>query len=232
VGFALTKLNRNDEAYTMLTSVVTRRRAMFGDNHWFTGDALEKLAGVELNRGRLVEAESLGTIGLRIRRAVYGDRSVPVAGHLQNMAVYREMQNDTLGAVAPLRESFRTFSALRAANDRNVLLAQRWLAHDLCATGSVTEGDSLIRAAVALSPLDSTQAVPYRLRATMGYCLARQQRFAEAEPLLLQAQRVLNTFSTTALTVRTALVDMLVSLYRSWGRPADAAAWSARRPAQ
>ncbi|WP_053333544.1 serine/threonine-protein kinase [Gemmatimonas phototrophica] len=230
VGFALVKLNRNDEAYTLLTNVVARRKAMFGDNHWFTGDALEKLAGVELNRGRLVEAESLGTIGLRIRRTVYGDRSVPVAGHLQNMAVYREMQNDTLGSIAPLRESFRTFSALRAPNDRNVLLAQRWLAHNLCATGAIAEGDSLLRAGVALSPLDSTQPVPYRLRASLGDCLARQRKFAEAEPLLLEAQRVLNGFPTTSTILRTALVDMLVALYQGWGRAADAAAWSARRP--
>lgn len=231
IGFALAKMDRNDEAYTMLTDVVARSRAMVGDNHWFTGDVQEKLALAELNRGRVAQAESLGTIGLRIRRAVYGDRSTAVAGQLQNMAFYREVQNDTLGSIAPLRESLRTFSALRPANDLNVILTQRWLGHNLCATGSIAEGDSLLRVAMAAAPLDSTKPAPYRVRASMGSCLTRQRKFAEAEPLLLEAQRVLFGFPTTAPSVRTALVDMLVALYESWGRAGDAAAWKARRSA-
>lgn len=58
-----------------------------------------------------------------------------------------------------------------------------------------------------------------------GHCLAKLDRYAEAEPLLLEGQRVLNeTFDETDERTQ-AVVRWLVQLYDAWGRPDQAARW-------
>jgi len=229
IGFALSKQNKFDEAESILADVVARRRTKYGNAHWSTGDAIEKLASVVFGRGRITKAESLSAEGLAIRRTVYGPRSMPVAGQLQNMAFFREALNDTLGAVPLLRESLGILSELRPSNDRNVVVAQRLLGVDLCTTGAVAEGDSLLRRAMASTPPDPAQPLPHRIRASLGYCLVRAHRYAEAEPLLLQAEMALGAIPNAPPAHRAQVLTALVGLYERWGKPTEAQAWKARK---
>ena len=229
IGWALQKQGKFDEAEPILRDVVARRRARFGDKHFTVGDAMEKLAAVVFGRGNPALAESLSVAGLDIRRTVYGPRTPQVAGQLQNVSFFREAQGDTSGATPWVRESYDIYRALRPPQDPAVLNAQRLLAIDLCATEALAEGDSLIRAAIAQSPLDSAQVLPYRLRGAWGFCLTRQRRFAEAEAPLLLAESGLRALLPGAARHRATVVTWLVHLYEQWGKPEQAAEWKGRQ---
>ncbi len=226
IGWAVQKQGRFAEADSILQHVLARRRALFGAENWMVGDAYEKLTAVAMGRGKPAEAESLAVLALNIRRKVYGPRSPQVAFQLLNVAALSEMRGDTTAAIPTYRDAL-SILATRPPTDLNVITARRLLALDLCATGAVAEGDSLIRATIESVPLDTTRALPYRVRGVLGYCLTRAQRFAEAEPLLLQAETRLGAMPG-ATPHRELMVRWLVNLYEAWGNAGQAAAWKER----
>jgi tetratricopeptide (TPR) repeat protein len=227
LGWAIQKQARFDEAETVLTDVLARRRALFGNEHWSVGDSYDVLAAVALGRGKGAQAESLSVQSLEIRRKVYGPKSAQAAFQLVNVAVFKEARGDTSGAIPLLREAL-AIHAPRPPSDLNVIGAQRLLAIDLCATGAIAEGDSVIRAAIERVPLDSTRTAPYSVRSALGFCLTRARRFAEAEPVLLQAESRLRAPIPGAPRFRQVTLAWLVSLYEQWGNAAQAAVWKER----
>ena len=228
MGWSLAKQEKFDEAEPVLKDVLARRRTRYGENHWSVGDSYEKLAAVALGRHNLAQAESLSRSGLALRRTVYGAKAPQVTSQLITVAHLRELQNDTIGAIVLIRESLAIAQATRPATDLDVITAQRYLAVDLCATGATAEGDSVIRAAIAHGPTDSTQALTHRLRGILGICLARQKRFAEGEALLLQAESGLRALLPASAAFRTIVINWLVSLYEQWGKAVEAAQWRAK----
>lgn len=227
LGWALQKQGRFDEADTVLTDALTRRRALFGEQHWSVGDTYEKMAAVALGRGRPILAESLAVLGLEIRRSVYGPGSANAGIQLLNVAAVVEARGDTGRAIPLIRESLAIL-ATRPPTDPMVVSAQRLLAIDLCATGEFARGDSLIRSTVERLPPDSTQTMPYRVRAALGFCLLRAGRYAEAEPVLLEAEAGLRRLSAIGAPHWRVTVTWLVDLYQRWGRPDQVSLWTAQ----
>jgi tetratricopeptide (TPR) repeat protein len=226
LGFALGRQDRLDEAETILSDVLARRTRLFGEKDWSVGDTYEKLTPIAFGKHQPERAESLATKALEIRRAVYGAKSPQAGRQLQNIAFVREARGDTAGAVSYLRESVALIRARRPASDAGVLDAERMLSIDLCATGAVAEGDSLIRAAIRLAPADSTDYIPARLRTALGICLTEARRFPEAEPVLLEAERQLRALAGGSRSPSHKLaVTWLASLYEQWGKAEKAAEW-------
>ena len=231
LAWSLQKHGQLGEAESIMTDVLVRRRALFGENNAAVGDAYEKLAPILLARGKLAAADSLALLALEIRRTAFGAKSPQVAAQLLNVAFMREQRGDTSGALPPLRESLAISAGIRPPADPTVIATQRWLAHDLCVTGSAGEGDSVIRAAVAALPADSTQVMTHRVRSVAGLCLVKQRRFADAEPLLLRAEAGLGSLPAAAGAerFRVLVAGWLAELYQLWGKPAEAAAWRVKR---
>ena len=169
-------------------------------------------------------------MGLAIRKSVYGPRSALSADGLADLAFIVELRGDTTRAIPLFREALANLTALRPPSDLGVIKNQRWLAVDLCATGAAAEGDSLIRRAIAETPADSTSAAGYRLHSSLGFCLTRQRRFAEAEPLLLDAVKGLAALPGSRLTRESwsQAARWLGETYQGLGRASEAAAWLAR----
>jgi hypothetical protein len=83
---------------------------------------------------------------------------------------------------------------------------------------------------MAASPPDSTRALPWRTRGAIGFCLTRQGKYAEAEPLLLQAEASLRMIPNTNPLHLNREIARLADLYRRWGKPEQAEAWKAKLP--
>lgn len=231
LGAALTQRGSLTDADTLLQRVATARTALHGPQHWTVGDAQEKLALVRALQGDDRAADSLVTLGLAIRRAVYGARSLPVALQLPAVASMREVQGDTLAAIALLRESLDLLTEMRRGDgDPTVVATQRQLAQDLCSTGSAREGETLARAVTARLGPAMPPVTQHRARATLGHCLQRLGRHADAEPLLLEAARGFDAIPPPLTGLRLPTVAAwLEQLYLATGRSAEAAAWRARR---
>jgi len=189
LGWAIFKQNRLDEADTYLREVIKKWIAFAGPRHWAVGDASEKLAAVMRTKGNDAEYVSLSDFGLSIRKEVYGERSIQAAQQLPNVAMAREIQGDTIAAIARLREALGILRPLRPATDAFVLNTEWLLAVDLCTGAGVAEGEALARSAFGAVPYDSTQLLPLRLRAGVGYCLLRAGNREAALPLLEEASR-------------------------------------------
>ncbi|MEP6766104.1 MAG: tetratricopeptide repeat protein, partial [Gemmatimonadaceae bacterium] len=189
LGWAIFKQDRLDEADTYLREVIQRWIAFAGPRHWAVGDASEKLAAVLRTKGNNAEWVSLSDFGLAIRREVYGKSSLQAAQQLPNVAMAREFQGDTVAAIPLLREALNILHPMRPANDAFVLNSEWLLAVDLCTGTAVVEGEALARSSARAVPFDSTQLLPLRLRAGVGYCLLRAGNREAALPLLEDANR-------------------------------------------
>ncbi|WP_411281088.1 tetratricopeptide repeat protein [Gemmatimonas sp.] len=189
LGWAIFRQNRLDEADSILRAVIKKWTAFAGPRHWAVGDASEKLAAVMRSKGNNAEYVSLSDLGLSIRQAVYGERSLQAAQQLPNVAMAREIQGDTIAAIARLREALAILRPLRPATDAFVLNTEWLLAVDLCSGTGVAEGEALARSASRAVPFDSTQLLALRLRAGVGYCLLRAGDRESALPLLEDAYR-------------------------------------------
>jgi hypothetical protein len=67
----------------------------------------------------------------------------------------------------------------------------------------------------------------------VGECLVGQQKYAEAEPLLIESYQGLKqrekTIPTGLRVNLTDALDRLVQLYAAWGKPEEAAKWRQAR---
>jgi non-specific serine/threonine protein kinase/serine/threonine-protein kinase len=228
LGRVLERQDRFREADSVLADVLRRRRALFGDEHWSVGDTYTKLSLVSLGLGKAARAESLASMGLAIARKVYGPTAPPTVPPLSAVALAVEARGDTSAAIPIVREALAVMAS-RAPTDVGVIAMRRALAIDLCATGAVAQGDSLIRATIAQAKLDSTTNDAFRVRAAFGYCLSMGTGFEDAERELLAAEAGLLRVGPVERRFRAPVVAWLVSLYERWGKPEQAAAWRAKR---
>jgi hypothetical protein len=63
------------------------------------------------------------------------------------------------------------------------------------------------------------------MRSLLGNCLAKQRRFTDAEPLLLQGYHGLNQAKDTLPERLREALERLVQLYTTWGQKAKAEEW-------
>ena len=92
------------------------------------------------------------------------------------------------------------------------------------------EAEQVLRQCLAISSSALT-AGHWRIghaKSPLGESLARQSRFDEAEPFLLEGYLEMNASPLAwKLRVRQA-AERLVALYEAWGKPEQAAEWRAK----
>ena len=64
----------------------------------------------------------------------------------------------------------------------------------------------------------------------LGECLAGQERYAEAEPLLLDAYPRIEGSLTDSLSAKRACLESIIKLYEGWGNADKAAEWRDQLP--
>jgi tetratricopeptide (TPR) repeat protein len=228
LSLSIARQGRTEQADSILADVLVGRRSRFGDAHWSVGDTYAKQADVAAMRGDFACADSFMVRALAVAEKVYGPRGLPVLGMRLSRATHAEWRGDTTAAVALLREPADVVAA-RPPTDLPRLNVQRQFATNLCATGAVAQGDSLLRDIVAAMPVDGVRDMPYRLRGALGYCRLRAGRFPESEALLLEAERGLAGFQPAFARTHGIVVSWLVSLYEQWGKPEQVARWRGAR---
>ena len=227
LAIALYEAGDLDAAEDRYRQSLTGFRAAFGDRHPTTGRALNDLAALRFQQGRVAEAEALFEQALAIRREPDA-APADLAETLNNLAAVRA-RSDPEGAEALFREALAIRRRHFGPGHVMVANTQQHLARLLRRQGRAAEalplaGDALAAMRDNLLPGDWRISV---VETVVGGCLADLGRRAEAEPLLLGAYENLSrSTGPTAGATRQAL-EQLVALYEAWGRPERAAEYRA-----
>jgi hypothetical protein len=92
------------------------------------------------------------------------------------------------------------------------------------------EAEAVLRDCLAIHQQKEPDAwTTFNMQSLLGGALASQQKYAEAEPLLLQGYQGMKEretkFPAASKMYLTMSLERLVQLYEAWGKPDDAAKW-------
>ncbi|MCI0435939.1 MAG: serine/threonine-protein kinase [Gemmatimonadetes bacterium] len=204
-------------------------REIYGEQHVAVAQSLADLAGMVQRQGRLDEAAVLFRDAADRFSLVRGDADVSTAVVFSNLAWTEYLRRRLVEAEALYRRSVPVLDSAWAGSGRasstlvdfaTVLLEQ----------GEFEEAEAYARRAweQALANRPPNHVDVIRSQRTLGACLINLRRFAEAEPILLDAhQKLLDGWGATSpFTISSA--QALVRLYELWGRRPDADRYRAR----
>ena len=231
-----------DGAEVLLQQCLALNRQLRGETHPNTTMTQHDLALIAASRGDFRAAERSFRTVIQRQRETLGERHPVVAMMLNNLAFAlsnqdrhreaAEVLDDALGiartAFGPQHQLVAIYTINRAA----VSIAQ----------GQADRAEPLLRAALSVRG-SAPKLVPSRRRllpehdwsvaavkSLLGEALVAQQRYAEAEPLLLEAWRELEQTPGGTHGVRQHTLSRLASLYKAWGKPDLAARYRAQLP--
>lgn len=221
-------------AEPLLRQSVEISRQVLGDAHPNVGSAQSNLGLVVAERGDHAAAEALFRQALAVRRRALGDRHPGLAVNLNNLAYSLREQKKYDEAVAALEEAVAL--ALPTAGDESPAVAhyRTNLARVHLARGDAAAAEPLLRRSLAVRQRafgDDDWRVG-QTKSLLGASLTALARYAEAETLLLDAQRVLKDVPGAQGREARATVTRLQTLYDSRNRAQSSSPASGRRSAQ
>jgi serine/threonine-protein kinase len=218
-----------DGAETLLRQSLDEFKALPAGERWELGAALTALGDILNLKGQLAESEQLLRQGADLYRRLLDANSPYLARNLEVQAQLFLQKVDITGATTAIEEASAILKRVVPEKHPLRLVTSITQALVLNKAGHSSEAEVMLRAAVDQFP----SAFPkgnYRVAlasGALGECLATKQKYDEAEPLLLESYRSLQT-SQGAHHPRTAIaLRRLIALYESWQKPELAAQYRA-----
>jgi tetratricopeptide (TPR) repeat protein len=218
-----------DQAEAAFTKAVSTQRRVLGESHPDTLRSMHDLGLLYRAEGKNAQAEELLVQVLDYRRRALGPEHPDTLRSMSDLgAVYHRADKDELAE--PLL--MKTFEARRRALGPNpdTWDTLGWLAEVELQQQKYVDAERLLREAVGTT----AKTIPdiwnrYYFQNLLGASLAGQQRFAEAEPLLVSGQEGMVQRAATVPADSLSLVvqagQRIVQLYERWGRLEKAAEW-------
>jgi eukaryotic-like serine/threonine-protein kinase len=212
------------EAIPLMQESLELRRAIHPERHSAVAASLSDL-GLAMESVDPLAADSLLAQSVAILQVIHGRPDAVLLTTMNNLAALRRDRGDFAGA-EPL---YRQVLAIRRELYPEQRVAEAFSLYGLgvvlAETGRAPEGEARLEEALAImgEETPTSQLLPL-VRAGIGHARARQGRYAAAESVLVSAWREIRASALpTGERVRT--LGRLVSLYESWGRPAQAASY-------
>jgi tetratricopeptide (TPR) repeat protein len=205
-------------ALSLMTEGLALRRALYGDLHSLTAASLSDLALVTESVDPLA-ADSLMREALGILETLHGRRHATTLAIMNNLAGLRRDRGAHAEAVPLYREVLALRRELYPTEERTHAYALYGLGLTLAESGEAAEGERHLRDAQHILRRSETPGSPLLslTRAALGYAIARQHRFAEAEPILTGAYREIRDAALSRREQANAARRVLW-LYQAWGR--------------
>jgi serine/threonine-protein kinase len=209
-------------ALPRMREAVMLNRAVHGENHTATARSLSDLA-LATERVDPMAADSLMQEALAIMEAVHGIRHASTLGIMNNLAGLRR-DRGAYGEAAPL---YRRVLALRRELYPDERGGQAYalygLGLSLAESGNPREAETHLRDALRILRVSERPGsiLLVLTRAAIGYSLARQRRFDQAEPLLANAAVRFRDAPLHPVD-RIRLLERVIWMYDAWGRDAVA----------
>jgi serine/threonine protein kinase/tetratricopeptide (TPR) repeat protein len=226
LGVAYWQLGRLDRAVPLFEETLRACDRRFGRGHPVTRLAAANLGVNYKAAGRLAEALPLLEEAFRATK----EHPAVLSAGPPLLDVYVSAGNRQ--AAALVARELAAAARKRLAKDTPRLgdkLVQ--LSRPLLRAGAFADAEALLREALAIREKSQPMAVGrYNAMSLLGGALLGQERYAEAEPLLLEGYEGLK--ARTKVTEGDRLpeaIDRLVELCTATGRPDEAARWRAER---
>jgi tetratricopeptide (TPR) repeat protein len=249
LAFALLGLREFATADSLIREAIASRARVLGERHGDTLASRALLVGIIASRKQgYPEGEQLCREWLPVAERDLGPGHPTTVNLRENLASIYLLQNKCPEA---LRVAWRLLEAGRGDDARAVVRRVRTLrdkadgpdpAVDLQVNalaawaehraGNTALAEEQLRACLAagrerLAPRHWLRGL---VEALLGDCLAAQQKYADAEPLVLSGYETLrNAADAPAEQVREAHARV-VALYKAWGRPDEAGRWKEQPP--
>jgi len=239
VGYSLNNLavtlearREFEHAEALYAEALEQSRRIYGEKH-------SQVATSLVNYGRLLRrmeeydrAVAMLQEAVEIDRATRGEQHPYVAYDLRHLGEVRIAQKDYAGAELVLREAIDIYRATLPEDDYSFAPLHHSLALALLGADRPAEAEAPARASVdvwARVYPDGHRRLG-EAKVTLGRCLARLERYGEAEPHMLDGFTMLEQGFGPGSPSAVRVINEIVTLYTAWGRPRDAEAWLAKLP--
>jgi serine/threonine protein kinase/tetratricopeptide (TPR) repeat protein len=205
-------------------------RKVLGDDHADVPSTIYTLAEVLCDEGKLAEAETLSREALAMNRKLLGDEHWDVSRTLGILVSILRREGKLAEAETLCREQVAQVRAHPRADERQLGEGLWQLTTTLLMEEKFVEAEPAARECLSIYEKE----LPNSWRTSSGRCLVGtsllgNQKYAEAEPLLLSAYEGLNKPGVNAhLDVKASIKDVLerlVQLYQATGRSDQATQW-------
>ncbi len=215
-----------DEAERLLRRAIDEYRKLPAGSYSEMGASLSNLGGLLVKKGRYAEAEPFIREGLEVRRKLLGNSHMDTAMSLYRLSDLLYTTGDYRGAEDAARESVQIFHRAFTTPQDNLYFAAplTQLGLVLNKTGRSREAEARLREAFEIRTrlLPSGHQLIGTSDGALGECLTTQQRYAEAEPLLLDGYRIMKSSAGERDPRTVEVIRRLITLYEAWGRPQEA----------
>jgi serine/threonine protein kinase/Tfp pilus assembly protein PilF len=219
----------HDEAEVLYRKSLAINRRLFGEYHPAVASNLSGLGSVLQEKGDYDAAETLYRQALEIRRRVFGERHWDVASSLVWLGHLLKAKGDYDQAERKIREGLSIYRDAFGEDHEYVGTTLLNLAVLFRDKGDYKKAEPLYREALEIYKLvlEPGHWLIENTRSSYGACLTKLGRFAEAEDYLLNSYSGLKRIFGADHNRAVWVVERLVQLYESWGRPKKAAEYRA-----
>jgi serine/threonine-protein kinase len=213
-----------DQAGIMFVEALAINRALYGDRHRQVAESIEDVAGVLDDLHRSTEAEAMMREAVGTLRYLFPTGHTSLVQGLRLHGIVLEHMNRFEDAKAPLREALPMAIRYQGQHGQSVVQTKLDLAFALIMTNGPDEAAGLCRDAIAdlRAKYGENSPLTQSGNLCLGDALRAQQRYAEAESLLLGVRNAFAAGRPSAVS-QAHLNAALVRLYESEGREAEAA---------
>jgi eukaryotic-like serine/threonine-protein kinase len=219
-----------DGAEVLLNECLATNRKTRGEVHPNTSSSLHDLALIAVARREDAKAEALLQTALDIARKTLGDKHPVVATTLNSLSHVFTAERRYDEAAAALQQALAIARPALGSEHQLVAIYAINLAAVQLMRNQAAAAEDLLREALPIRAR-APGIVPSRrrtisdddwsvatTRALLGATLVAQQRYAEAEVVLLDARRDLDKQPQASARDVTATMTGLVRLYEAWGK--------------
>jgi tetratricopeptide (TPR) repeat protein len=222
-----------DAAEPMYRDVITARRKTLGNEHPEVALALNNLAYLLYDRGDRDAAITMQREAIDIYRRLFPEGHPDLASSLSALGGWLSFNGSYAEAEPLLLESVAMGERILGADHVQVAVSQTALAQLYLATDRVAESAETISVAwqILATQLPANHWRTAWAASIQGASLARQEKFEDGEVLLLASLATLSQGPGSGS--RTVYIETtngyLADLYRTWGKPAQAAKYASRQ---
>ncbi len=177
------------------------------------------------------EEQELTRLDLECRKTLGENNAFSITSLILH-GVLDFIKGDYQKVIDEVRQPLDFCVATMPAKHRNVVQTRGLYGLALTRTGRAAEGEPFLRA--AYSEGRATERFPFQftfgnVETALGECLLAQDRYAEAEPLLLTGYGDLKTRLGEHHAMSEMCAQRLHELYTAWNKPADAARFAVQQ---